>query len=245
MILSDKVILVIGGSGLLGKAFIDDIIKNGGIAINLDINNPNILDRNILYFDINNDDSIKDSLNIIIKKYPRIDGLVNSAFPRTKDWKNKFEDVTLESFSMNVEMQLSRSFAILKPVLNIMKNQKYGSIVHISSIYGIVGNDFNIYNGTNLTSPAAYSAIKGGVINFSRYIASYFGKHNVRSNCISPGGVFDHQNKTFVKQYIEKVPLGRMAKPDDIAPMVSFLLSSKSEYITGQNIAIDGGWTAI
>jgi len=245
MILENKIILVTGGSGLLGKSFIEDINKKGGIAINLDINNINDIDNNTLNLDVTCDKSIKESLELIMNKYSRIDGLVNNAYPRTLDWGNKFEDITTKSFSDNIDMQLSRIFAISKPVLDIMKKQKSGSLVHIASIYGIVGNDFSVYENTELTSPAAYSAIKGGLINFSRYLASYFGKYNVRSNCVSPGGVFNNQNKTFVGQYSQKVPLKRMANPNDIAPTVSFLLSSESNYITGQNIAVDGGWTAI
>ena len=245
MILENKIILVTGGSGLLGKSFIQDINKKGGIAINLDINNINDIDNNTLNLDVTCDKSIKESLELIINKYSRIDGLVNNAYPRTLDWGNKFEDITTKSFSDNIDMQLSRIFAISKPVLDIMKKQKSGSLVHIASIYGIVGNDFSVYENTELTSPAAYSAIKGGLINFSRYLASYFGKYNLRSNCVSPGGVFNNQNKTFVGQYSQKVPLKRMANPNDIAPTVSFLLSSESNYITGQNIAVDGGWTAI
>jgi len=245
MILENKIILVTGGSGLLGKSFIEDINKKGGIAINLDINNINDIDNNTLNLDVTCDKSIKESLELIMNKYSRIDGLVNNAYPRTLDWGNKFEDIKTKSFSDNVDMQLSRIFAISKPVLDIMKKQKSGSLVHIASIYGIVGNDFSVYENTELTSPAAYSAIKGGLINFSRYLASYFGKYNLRSNCVSPGGVFNNQNKTFVGQYSQKVPLKRMANPDDIAPAVSFLLSSESNYITGQNIAVDGGWTAI
>jgi NAD(P)-dependent dehydrogenase (short-subunit alcohol dehydrogenase family) len=245
MILQNKIILVTGGSGLLGKSFIEDINKKGGIAINLDINNINDIDNNILNLDVTCDTSIKESLELIMNKYSRIDGLVNNAYPRTLDWGNKFEDVKTKSFSDNVDMQLSRIFAISKPVLDIMKKQKSGSLVHIASIYGIVGNDFSVYENTELTSPAAYSAVKGGLINFSRYLASYFGKYNLRSNCVSPGGVFNNQNKTFVGQYSQKVPLKRMANPNDIAPIVSFLLSSESNYITGQNIAVDGGWTAI
>ena len=245
MILENKIILVTGGSGLLGKSFIEDINKKGGIAINLDINNINDIDNNTLNLDVTCDKSIKESLELIMNKYSRIDGLVNNAYPRTLDWGNKFEDITTKSFSDNIDMQLSRIFAISKPVLDIMKKQKSGSLVHIASIYGIVGNDFSVYESTELTSPAAYSAIKGGLINFSRYLASYFGKYNVRSNCVSPGGVFNNQNKTFVGQYSQKVPLKRMANPNDIAPTVSFLLSSESNYITGQNIAVDGGWTAI
>ena len=245
MILENKIILVTGGSGLLGKSFIEDINKKGGIAINLDINNINDIDNNTLNLDVTCDKSIKESLDLIMSKYSRIDGLVNNAYPRTVDWGNKFEDIKTKSFSDNVDMQLSRVFAISKPVLDIMKKQKSGSLVHIASIYGIVGNDFSVYENTELTSPAAYSAIKGGLINFSRYLASYFGKYNLRSNCVSPGGVFNNQNKTFVGQYSQKVPLKRMANPNDISPTVSFLLSSESNYITGQNIAVDGGWTAI
>lgn len=245
MMLENKIILVTGGSGLLGRSFIEDINKKGGIAINLDINNINDIDNNTLNLDVTCDKSIEESLELIMNKYSRIDGLVNNAYPRTLDWGNKFEDIKTKSFSDNVDMQLSRIFAISKPVLDIMKKQKSGSLVHIASIYGIVGNDFSVYENTELTSPAAYSAIKGGLINFSRYLASYFGKYNLRSNCVSPGGVFNNQNKTFVGQYSQKVPLKRMANPSDIATTVSFLLSSESNYITGQNIAVDGGWTAI
>lgn len=245
MILKNKIILITGGSGLLGKAFIDDIKKKGGVPINLDINNVDDLGNNVLNLDINNNDSIDRVIEIVMNKYSKVDGLVNNAYPKTSDWGNRFENVETNSFSKNIDMQLSRIFAITKPVTQVMKKQKKGSIVHIASIYGIVGNDFNVYKGTNLTSPVAYSAIKGGLINLSRYLASYLGSENIRSNCVSPGGVFNNQNSTFVKQYSEKVPLGRMANADDIAPTVSFLLSDESNYVTGQNIAIDGGWTAI
>ena len=121
-----------------------------------------------------------------------------------------------------------------------------GSLVNVASIYGVVGNDFTVYENTGgMTSPAAYSAIKGGVINFTRYLASYYGKYNVRVNTVSPGGVFDYQNETFVKQFESRVPLRRMAKPQEIAPGVAFLLSDDASYISGHNLMIDGGWTAI
>lgn len=245
MILSDKVILVTGGSGLIGKAIIADIERKGGIAVNLDINvDTNIKSLNI-NLDINSDNSISHAIDIIIKEYGRIDGLVNNAYPRTKDWGLPFEDIPNESFSKNVDMQLSRVFALSKPVLKTMKEQENGSIVNIASIYGMVGNDFTVYEGTDLFPPAAYTAIKGGLINFNRYVASYYGQFNVRSNCVSPGGIFDGQNKKFVKKYEHKTPLKRMGNPDDIAPAVSFLLSDEAKYITGQNLAVDGGWTAI
>ena len=96
-----------------------------------------------------------------------------------------------------------------------------------------------------MTMPAGYAAIKGGLVNLTRYMASYFGPHQVRVNSVSPGGIFDNQNSIFVKNYEKKVPLQRMGVPEDIAPSISFLLSDDSKYITGQNLIIDGGWTAI
>ena len=96
-----------------------------------------------------------------------------------------------------------------------------------------------------MTTPAAYAAIKGGLINLTRYMASYFGPKQIRVNTISPGGIFNNQNNTFVQNYAKRVPLGRMARPQDIAPAITFLLSEESSYITGHNLVIDGGWTAI
>ena len=245
MNLQDKIIIVTGGLGLLGKQFISDIEKRGGVPINLDINNKNDLANGCLHFDINEDKSIDIAVKSVMKKFGRVDGLVNNAYPRTSDFGSNFELTSSKSFSKNIDMQLARIFSVSKPILEIMKKQKSGSIVNIASIYGIVSSDFTIYEGTKMTSPVAYSAIKGGLISLSRYFCSYFGKYNIRSNSVSPGGIFDNQDKVFVKNYENKVPLRRMGNPDDISPIVSFLLSDDSKYISGQNIAVDGGWTAI
>jgi NAD(P)-dependent dehydrogenase (short-subunit alcohol dehydrogenase family) len=126
-----------------------------------------------------------------------------------------------------------------------MIKQKNGSIVNLASIYGIVGPDFTVYEGTEMTMPAAYSAIKGGIVNFTRYLASYLGPNNIRINCVSPGGILDNQDIIFVENYNKKVPMKRMGLPNDISPIIAFLLSDDASYITGQNIAIDGGWTSI
>ena len=148
MKLSNKIIIVTGGLGLLGKEFISDIKKRGGITINLDINNKNDLKNGILHLDINDDKSIDKAINTIMDRFGRIDGLVNNAYPRTRDFGNNFELTSSISFSKNIDMQLARIFSISKPVLEIMKNQKFGSIVNIASIYGIVSSDFTIYEGT-------------------------------------------------------------------------------------------------
>ena len=113
-----------------------------------------------------------------------------------------------------------------------MKGQGLGSIVNISWIYGVVENDFTIYEGYGETSPATYSAIKGGIINFSRYLASYFGKHGIRVNCVSPEGIKD-QHLSFIECYESKPPLKRMGRPEKIALVIRFLSSDVASFITG------------
>lgn len=245
MILKGKNIVVTGSEGLLGKAIVDDIEKEGGVAICFDISLDTNPELHLYKVDLTHQEQTVRIVKKILKTYRRIDGLVNNAYPRTKDWETKMEEVDLSSFSQNVDWQLNSIFHLIQLISNHMIGFKDGSIVNIASIYGIVGNDFTLYENTELTSPVAYSAIKGGLINMNRYLASYFGKNNLRFNCVSPGGIKDQQPNEFIKNYNAKVPMKRMGTPEDIAPTVSFLLSKKANYITGQNIAIDGGWTAI
>ena len=239
--LKNKNIVVTGGNGLLGNDFISFLNKEGATVINLEKNI--ISDKHNINCDITEESSVKDVIKFITKDFGNIDGWVNNAYPRTEDWGNKFEDIKYESWKKNVDLQLGSVFLCCKLVLEHMKKNNYGSIVNIASIYGVIGPEFSIYEGTSLTTPAAYSAIKGGVINFSRYLASYYGKYGLRINCVSPGGIYNNQNKKFVNNYIRNVPLKRMGIPSDISPAVSFLLSEDSSYVTGQNLIVDGGWT--
>jgi len=242
--LKGKVIIVTGGSGLLGKEIVKNLLSKGGIAINADINVVTDFKKNTFFVDITSEESIVYAIKSIAKHYGRIDGLVNNAYPRTKDWGTKFEDITYESWQKNVDIQMNTTFLFIQKIIPMLLKSE-GAIVNICSIYGVVGNDLSIYKNTSINTAAPYSAIKGGIINFTRYLASYYGKKGVRVNCVSPGGIFDNQNEIFVSNYANKVPMGRMANPDDIAPSVSFLLSDDSKYITGQNLIVDGGWTAI
>lgn len=244
-LLKGRVILITGGSGLIGKAIVEDVRRKGGIAVNLDINVKNKPDESEIYCDITSLESIKDAVQSCMEHFGQINGLVNNAYPRTKDWGIAFEDIRPESLKQNVDWQLNSTILFCQEVIKKIKKQRSGAIVNIASIYGVVGNDFSIYEGTNMEPPAAYAAIKGGMINFSRFLASKYGKDNIRVNCVSPGGIFDHQPPSFVKAYEKKVPLHRMGNPDDIAPVVSFLLSDDAKYITGQNLIVDGGWTTI
>lgn len=245
MILRDKVIIITGGCGLIGRAIVDDIQKKGGIVINADISVETDMEKGLYHLDISDDTSIISLVRQTVEIYGRIDGLVNSAYPRTKDWGAFFEDIDLASWRKNVDMQMNSCFVLCQATLRVMAEQGFGSIVNIASIYGVVGNDFTLYEEYGGTSPAAYCAIKGGIINFSRYLASYYGKKNIRVNCVSPGGIFDNQHPSFVERYCAKVPMKRMGNPDDIAPAVSFMLSDEAKYVTGQNLVVDGGWTAI
>jgi NAD(P)-dependent dehydrogenase (short-subunit alcohol dehydrogenase family) len=243
--LKDKIIIITGGNGLLGKAILKRLKLEGAFCINFEINHETNDDLSQVYCDITNTSSIDAGLEMVLKKYKKIDGLVNNAYPRTKDWGIKFEDIVYDSWKQNIDWQLNSYFYISQKVATQMSLQKQGSIVNMASIYGVVGADFAVYEGTNMTMPAAYSAIKGALINFTRYVASYFGPQQVRVNAVSPGGIFDNQNVVFINNYCKKVPMRRLGNPEDIAPTVAFLLSDDAKYITGQNIIVDGGWTAI
>lgn len=243
--LSGKIILVTGGNGLLGSEILKKLLGEGAICVNIDINHDTTDDLSCVQCDITNSESIDRAIELVINKFNRIDGLVNNAYPRTSDWGLKFEDIDLHSWKSNIDWQLNSYFYFTQQVSKYMVKQGFGSIVNMASVYGVIGPDFSVYDGTEMTMPAAYSAIKGGIINFGRYLASYLGPSSVRVNTISPGGIFDNQNPIFVNNYNKKVPLGRMGLPQDISPAVCFLLSDEANYITGHNLIIDGGWTCI
>jgi NAD(P)-dependent dehydrogenase (short-subunit alcohol dehydrogenase family) len=245
MKLENKVIVVTGGSVLLGRSFIEKIKLEGGIAINADIHAANDLERGEIHLDITQEESVKLAIEKVVSNYGRIDGWVNNAYPRTKDWGTNIETLELASWRQNVDMHMNGYFCCCREVLLQMKKQGFGSVVNLSSIYGINGPDFTVYEGTAIGNAVEYSAIKGGIVNLTKYLASYFGKDGCRVNCVSPGGIFDHQDERFVANYNKKVPLKRMGNPADIAPSISFLLSDEANYITGHNLIVDGGWSIV
>ena len=255
--LKDRTIIITGGAGLLGSAFSNACAEYGAnvVIVDIDEKNANKLigqikketkNSNIVfqYCDITNVSDIQNLIDGTLNKFGKIDALVNNAYPRNKNYGRKFEDVSYEDFCENVNMHLGGYFLITKEISKIMMKQDYGNIVNVASIYGFSAPKFEIYEGTSMTMPVEYAAIKGGLINLTKYLASYLGKYNIRANAISPGGVFNNQPESFVKKYSKKVVLGkRMANTDDIVGVLVFLLSDASKYITGQNIVVDGGWS--
>ncbi len=244
-----KVAVVTGGAGLIGSEITKGLVASGAtvyVADNDDSKVKKIFPSKKIRFvhaDIACEQSIIEAFSFIKKQAKRIDILVNSAYPRTKDWGLKFENVSFESWKANLDSQLGGYFLCCREAAKYMKHQKGGSIINIGSTYGVVAPDFSIYEGTDMTMPVAYSAIKGGVISFTRYLATLYGKYNVRANVVSPGGVFDNQPRSFVTKYSNKTPLLRMAKPSDVVGAVVFLASEASSYVTGHNLIVDGGWT--
>ena len=246
---NNKVALVTGGAGLIGSAIAKGLLAHGAvvyIADNAVAAKPKLGRGKLknLYLDITNEDSVVEAFKKVNKDSKRIDILVNSAYPRTKDWGKKLEDVPFDSWKSNVNNQLGGFFLCCREAAQYMKKQGGGSIINIGSIFGIVAPDFTNYEGTEMTSPAAYAAIKGGIASMTRYLASYYGKYNVRVNVLSPGGVFDNQPKVFVDRYCQKTPLSRMANAPDVVGAAVFLASDASCYVTGHNLVVDGGLTA-
>lgn len=251
--LSQKLI-VVTGAGLIGKELIKGLASMGGQVIigekekkkGRELEDLCIREGlNVHYenLDIFKEESVDEFISNILKRYKKIDGWVNTAYPRTKDWGHKDQLLNYNSWKKNVNLHLGGYYLTSIKAAEIMKKQKFGSIINFSSIYGISAPDFSIYENTNMTTPIPYPAIKGGIIMLTKYIASFYGKYKIRANVIAPGGIYDNQPKDFVNKYISKTPLGRMGRAEDIVGTVIFLMSDASNYITGTVHVIDGGWT--
>jgi len=247
--LKSRIAVVVGGAGLIGSEIVKGL-GDFGAKVYIADNNKRAAGAvkakgaKFIYLDITSEDSIVRALKEIHRQSGGIDILVNSSYPRTSDWGLKLEKVNFDSWKENVNSHLAGYFLCSKIAAELMKKKSGGLILNFASIYGMAAPDFSIYKGTKMTMPAAYSAIKAGIIAFTRYLATYYAKYNIRANVVSPGGVYNRQAASFVKEYKKKTPLNRMANPEDMVGAVVFLCSDASSYITGQNIIVDGGWSA-
>ena len=251
--LNKKTAFILGGSGLIGSEIVKAIHEAGAKVIVLEKNfskSQNFQEKNVEYekFDVSFPSKIEVQYKKLQKKYGTPDIFVNSSYPKSDDWKlNSFEKIKYKSFAQNLKIHLN-SFSWFAKIIadSMVKSKKKGTIIQLSSIYGVVGQDLSIYLGTDMKESMSYSVIKGGVNNLTRQVASFYGRFNIRINSLCPGGVRDtNQNKIFIKAYNKKVPLKRLAKPSEIAMAALFLSSDASSYITGTMFMVDGGWTAI
>ena len=257
--LDNKVVILTGGSGLIGKEVminlslfgakvvvgVRDIIKFEKQLGLLQL--PKKCKMPVYYcLDISDETSVIEFFHKTINNFGKIDILINNAWPRTSDWGVKFEEIKIESLYKNLCDHAGGYFLCCQKVANYMKKQQEGVILNMGSIYGTVGPNFPMYKNTDMTCPAAYSLIKGGIHTFTKYLATYLAPYNIRVNCLAPGGISDNtrQEPGFVKSYNKRTPLGRMGKPEDIIGSTIFLVSDASRYVTGEVLVVDGGWTA-
>lgn len=252
--LDKRVALVTAGAGPLFGTSISEALAEAGATV---ITASRSLERNeqfaaklisrgydahALQVDISNPDSIDRLAKDVEARFERLDILVNSAVARAGH-VGSFTEQTCENLQEAAAGDFVGLFRMCQRFIPGMLDREKGSIINIASIYGVVSNDFPIYAGTQMKQPPSYNFVKAGMINFTRYLASLYSRGGVRSNCISPGGYLDDQPRSFVDEYEHQVPIGRMLSHTDLQGAVVFLASDASEYITGVNLMVDGGWT--
>lgn len=254
--LSEQIIVITGGAGLIGQAFVRTIIEQNGIAIIADINeeiglhvkeklSKELSTNNIDFvkLDITSKESLQKCINYLDKKYTKIDALVNNAYPRNKNYARHFFDVEYGDFVENVGLNLGGYFTTSQQFAKYFKSQGHGNIINISSIYGVVAPRFDIYDNTLMTTPVEYAAIKSGLIHLTKYMAKYFKGLNIRVNTLSPGGILDAQPQAFLNNYKKHCSNKGMLDKSDLTGTLIYLLSDMSKYVNGQNIIVDDGFT--
>jgi NAD(P)-dependent dehydrogenase (short-subunit alcohol dehydrogenase family) len=249
--------LITGAAGHLGKVFADTLAELGSDLILVDLPGTNLEEYSSImserwrikvltkYCDLEISNQRADLIAWVREFAQPLHILVNNAaFAGTTNlpgWSVPFEEQSVETWRRALEVNLTAIFHLCQGLTPLLKNVKGSSIVNIASIYGAYGPDWSLYEETDMSNPAAYGASKGGLIQLTHWLATTIAPQ-VRVNSISPGGILRDQPELFVKRYIEKTPLGRMASEDDFRGALAFLASDLSRYVTGQNLIVDGGW---
>jgi NAD(P)-dependent dehydrogenase (short-subunit alcohol dehydrogenase family) len=262
--LKNKTAIVTGALGLIGKKHCEALALAGANVVVADVNEAKSIEfaatlgsNHIgIGVDVTSQDSLKAARDQVIAKYGSIDILVNNAAindmfenPAMAKDLSAFENYPLDAFQKSIDVNITGVFLCSQILGTVMAEQGSGSIINVASTYGMVGPDQSIYRNEcgeqTFYKSAAYPVTKGAVINFTRFLAAYWGEKGVRVNTLSPGGVENSQNEFFVSNYSAKTLLGRMAQPTDYQGALIFLASDASAYMTGANLVVDGGWTAI
>jgi NAD(P)-dependent dehydrogenase (short-subunit alcohol dehydrogenase family) len=262
--LTDKVALITGGAGLIGsnvaqafasigaKIAIVDIDGDAAIKCANDVSARNSTEAFGFQCDVSLPDSVAAMVRAVGEKFDEINILFNNAATNSgnlEDYYVPFEEFSFSVWQKIMSVNIDGMFLIAQAVGKQMVAQGAGgSIIQTSSIYGLAAPDLRIYEGSlrhgvQMSLPAVYSTSKSAVVGLSRYLSTYWADQNIRVNTLVPGGIDDGVNNIFRENYAARVPLGRMAKVNDMVGAVIFLASDASSYITGQELVVDGGWT--
>lgn len=256
--ISNKIAIVTGGTGLFGQPISTALAEMGALVIIAsrgiekcksvaDELNRSGLKAEGAFVDLSDENSINDFVYGVLHKHHRIDILVNNSVSR--EGYKKLEETTKSDWELSQEINATGLMLINKAVVQGMVEQRSGSIINIGSIQGSVGPNFEVYGNTGMSSPMNYTYDKWGMVGLTKWMANYYGKYNIRVNCISPGGYGPGITATFgenefTQNYKRLTPLGRFATDDDIKGPIAFLASDASSYVTGHNLLVDGGWTS-
>jgi len=249
--LKGKVAVVTGGAGRFGRQICRALCEAGArvsityfvpeeIEFSKQLNGEGY-DAESFYMDLSSEETIIAYRDHVADKYGRVDILINNAVVRAG---GDFDNTAKEQWEYTSRNNSLGTFLVCKYFLEQMVRQQSGSIINIGSIQGCVGPNFTVYGSTGMTSPVFYTYEKWGIVGLTKYIANYYGKYNIRCNCISPGGYYDGQAQEFTDNYCRLTPLGRMAGDEDLKGAIVFFASDAAKYVTGQNLAVDGGWTS-
>jgi NAD(P)-dependent dehydrogenase (short-subunit alcohol dehydrogenase family) len=257
--LNGKVALLSGGAGHIGRAMAAALVESGCAVILIDRNESSLknalkeLDQirsghsKIIVCDLSNIEKLDLLRKQVDSEFGQLDILINNAAfvgdSKLDGWCVDFEKQTIPTWSKALDLNLTVPFVLTQAFTKLLAKDNKGSVINVGSIYGLVGPDMSLYEGTSMGNPAAYAASKGGLIQLTRWLATNLSP-SIRVNTITPGGVYRGQPNSFVDKFISRTPMGRMAIEEDFKGATIFLASDLSSYITGQNIVVDGGWTA-
>ena len=262
--LDKKIIVITGGAGLLAEQHALAVLEKLGTPVLIDINKKKLKSlenrfrkngHKIYTFvgDVTNFKKMFAIKNKIVKKLKKIHILVNNAqidyVPKVKFKSKKaynlFETYSLKKWDTEINVGLKGALICSQIFASDMIKNKEGVILNVASDLSVIAPDQRIYSHLNSLKPVTYSVIKHGLLGLTKYLASYLAEKNIRVNAISPGGVFNNQDKTFIKKIKKLVPLNRMARVDEYKAAIQFLCSDASSYMTGQNLVMDGGRSII